>query len=370
MGNSVLDSPVGDVIYLVRCALGAAVPDDGRIAAMDLDEVYRTATQHLLTSACATALEASGIRDTRFIQAKGKAVRKNVIMDTQRAELFRHMDVAGIWHVALKGCVLGELYPTYGMRQMADNDILFDARRADDVRNIMLSMGFSCESFDAGAHDVYYKKPVSNFELHRLLFEKLGNRRVWAYYQDPQRLLVSDGANTYGMHMRDEDFYVYLVAHEYKHFAAGGTGLRSLVDTYVCLRAKEDSLDWNYVSKQLDELGLTDFERDNRLLARALLTGTALTAEQEAMLAYMAESGTYGTMAHNISNQIATYGRWGYLVCRTLPPIESMSSIYPVLRSAPVLLPACWVLRLASALVTKPKTVAYQLRAAFVEPKG
>lgn len=361
----VSDGAVGDVVYLTGCALDGAVPDAARVAAMDLDAVYRTSQRHLLVSACATALESADVRDERFAQARGKAVRKVALMDVERAGLSRRMDVAGVWHVPLKGCVLKDLWPAYGMRQMADNDILFDSSRADDVRGIMESMGFTTEHFGEGNHDVYFKEPVCNFELHRALFGPSHEVAFHEYYRDPSRLLVSDGDGTFGMHMRDEDFYVYLVAHEHKHFAGGGTGLRSLADTHVWLRARGDGMDWDYVSEQLDALGIAEFEERNRRLATALFSGEELTQEQEAMLGYMADSGAYGTVAHSVANQVARYGRAGYLVRRAFPPLTTMEALYPALVRVPALLPACWAWRLVSAVATKPGKVAYQLRAAF-----
>ena len=300
--SGVLDGAVGDVVYLVRCALDGAVPDAARVAEMDLDAVYRTSQRHLLVSACATALESAGVREARFAQARGKAARKVALMDAERGELFRRMDAAGIWHVPLKGCVLKDLWPAYGMRQMADNDILFDASRADDVRRIMESMGFTAEHFGRGNHDVYHKEPVCSFELHRALFGPSHDSAFYEYYRDPSRLLVGDGDGTCGMHMRDEDFYVYLVAHEHKHFTRGGTGLRSLVDTRVWLRAKGDALDWKYVRGQLGALGIAEFEERNRRLATSLFSGGDFSESDLQMLVYMADSGAYGTVAHNVGN--------------------------------------------------------------------
>lgn len=49
-----------------------------------------------------------------------------------------------------------------------------------------------------------------------------------------------------------EDFYVYFIAHEYKHFSMSGTGLRSVLDTYVLLMdGKADKLDWGYIHGEL-----------------------------------------------------------------------------------------------------------------------
>ena len=360
-----ISQPVWDVVYLVSCAVDGTPPNAKRVADMDLNAVFRVAQRHLLASACATALDAAGVRDERFVQAWGKAVRKVAAMDAERAELFRRMDAVGIWHMPLKGCVLQALYPSYGTRQMADNDILFDATRADDVRKIMTEMGFSTEYFDRGPHDVYHKEPVCNFELHRALFGAAHERVVHEYYQDVERLLQPDEDGSYGVHFSDEEFYVYLVAHEHKHFAGGGTGMRSLLDTFVWLRAKGLGMDWEHVLRELDALGLSDFEQENRELALNLFSGAPLSPANLEMLAYIVDSGTYGTMAHNLANQIARYGRAGYLLRRTFPSFAQMTSLYPVLGRVPMLLPACWAWRLASALVTKPRKVARQLRAAF-----
>lgn len=48
-----------------------------------------------------------------------------------------------------------------------------------------------------------------------------------------QARLLGDG---YEKHFSREDFYIYLVAHEYKHYFLGGTSLRSLADTYIYLK--------------------------------------------------------------------------------------------------------------------------------------
>lgn len=363
------DSAISDVLYLVSCALGCNAPDSERVGRMDLGMVYRLAQRHLLTSPCATALERVGVRDERFVQARGKAIRKVALMDIERRELFRRMDETGIWHAPLKGCVLQDLYPEYGMRQMSDNDILFDPSHAEEVRKIMESMGFSCEFFDDGVHDVYHKKPVCNFELHRMLFSSAADPRVFDYYRDPTRLFVPDGEGGCGMRMRDEDFYVYLVAHEHKHFSAGGIGLRSLVDTFVFLRAKGESLDWGYVTEQLATLGLTDFEEKNRCLAVGIFAKSALTQEQQDILRFMADSGAFGTVGNYVHNQVVTYGFVGLLLRRLFPPLEHMASLYPILNSAPALLPAAWGWRLAKTLATKPGTALRQLQLMIVSGK-
>ncbi len=356
---------VRDVAYLAGCAARGEVPDAARVARMDLDAVYRVSSRHLLVSACAMALEAAGVRDERLTQARGKAIRKSAAMDVERARLLRRLDEAGIWYLPLKGCVLQGLYPSYGMRQMSDNDILIDPARAADARRAMEAMGFVAKRVGGGVHDVYHKEPVCNFELHRSLFAPTSDRHVCEYYRNVETRLLPDGDGGMGRHLSAEDFYVYVVAHAHKHFSAGGIGLRSLLDTYVYLRRFGDELDWGYVVGELGKLGIADFEERSRRLANRLLDGEALSPDDEEMLAYMASSGAYGTMTHKMANQIARHGRGGYLVRRAFPPLDTMSMFYPVLGRVPALLPACWALRLVAAVALKPRKVARQLRAAF-----
>ena len=131
-----------DLIYLVSCAVNGVTPDAERVAGMDLDAIYNLASRHMLAATVAPALKAAGVQDERFAKALEHSALKSSTMDMEMDALFAELDAAGIWHMPLKGTVLQNLYPVYGMRQMSDHDILFDATRADDVRAIMEGLGF------------------------------------------------------------------------------------------------------------------------------------------------------------------------------------------------------------------------------------
>ena len=371
MSDAVLEEQVWDVLYLAKCAVDGLTPAAERVQAMDLDAVWKTANEHTLSSVCATALESAGVHDERFVQARGKAVRKTALMDAERTTLCSHLEEAGIWYLPLKGCVIQGLYPLYGMRQMSDNDILVDPNRREDIRDIMLSMGFTCMSFGKGAEDVYHKEPVCNFELHCDLFTP-AFKKMAQYYADMSRLMLPDGDSSYAKRLSDEDFYVYVIAHEYKHYIGFGIGLRSLLDTYVYLKAKASTMDWDYISAQLEQMDLADFERSNRELALAVFSEEgrdAVSPEQEKTLAYMETSGTYGILEHKVGNFMSRQGRLGYLIDGAFPSYERMAYEHPSLKRLPILLPFFWGKRLAWSIATKPQVVAYQLKAFFVQSK-
>ncbi len=359
-------SAIRDVVYLAACAVNGTVPDASRVGQMDLERLYLASDRHLLTGITAMALESVGVKTEAFTQAKGKAVRKVAAFDVERAAVLRKLEEGGIWYAPLKGCVLKSLYPKLGMRQMSDNDILYDASKAAEVKAVMEGLGFSSEGYAAPSlHDHYLKPPVCNFEMHRALFVPGQDPRLVEYYQDVKSRLIRDEGSAFGFHFSDEDFYIYILAHEFKHYSGGGTGLRSVLDAYVFLKKKGDALDWPYIAGELEKLGIADFEAQNRSLARHLFGGGALTAQDREMLEYVLSSGTYGTKENRMKNRIRETGRIRYLLARLFPPYGAMKSRYPALERLPFLLPLFWLLRWGQALVTKPGTIPALLKTVF-----
>ncbi len=377
--------------YLAGCAAGGRKPGPEMtteaVALTGSGLLFRAAERHMITSAVAAGLASAGIKDAAFAEAEAKAIRKNVLLDSARAEIFARFEAEGIAHMPLKGSVLQLDYPSYGMRQMSDNDILIDAGRAADVRRIMESLGYSTEQFDASAHDIYHKDPVYNFEMHRELVSETAGPVITGYYAGVwSRLHLREGNGTACEYrFTDEDFYVYITAHAYKHFSHSGTGLRSLLDTYVFLK-KHPGLDEGYIAAELEKLDIADFERTARRLALDLfgedgpfataVAGSAgtdgtsgavsgLPPEENDMLEYVIDSGTYGTLAHGVGNEVAKRGKLGFFIRKAFLPYRSMCSLYPALKKAPVLLPFCWVARWVRALVKKPEKVGLIFRSAI-----
>ena len=358
-------SAMEDVIYLCRCMVNGDSPDPARVAAMDLSKLYEAAESHQLSCIVGYALEASGIYDKAFVEAKSKAIRKTVLMDAERAAILQAFESAGIRYMPLKGIVLKDLYPKIGMRQMSDNDILFDSARRAEVRSIMESLGYSAEHYDVGFEDTYRKEPLFNFEMHRELFDP-AYPGLFSYYQNVKEHLVKDEENAFGWHFSNEDFYLYMVAHEYKHYSLSGTGLRSLLDTYVFLKAYNGLLDEAYISEEAEKMGISDFERQNRQLSLNLFGKGSLSEEDARMLEYILNSGTYGTENNGIRNQIRRKGRISYLFYRVFLPYKKMVRLYPVLKRFPFLLPVFWPVRIIAALKNKPDKVMRQLKGAFL----
>lgn len=319
MNREGVQSTVLDMIYLISCAVNRTAPDPGRVQAMDPTKIYAIAERHLLSAAVAMALESAGYRDVQSTQTIANAVRRTALFDAERTAVLKKLEEAGIWYIPLKGSVLKDLYPLPVMRQMSDVDILYDASREEDIRIIMGEFGFSIDPLSKPSIcDDYLKPPVCSFEMHRALFGPDHDERLTEYYQDVKSRLLLDEGFAYRYHFNDEDFYIYMIAHEYEHYSGSGTGLRSLLDTYVFCQKMGEALDWGYINGELHKLDIADFEKQNRSLALHLFGGKALTVQDQAMLDYILSSGTYGTFQNELRNKLTAYGEGSIAKCRYL----------------------------------------------------
>ena len=343
-----------NLIYLLCVAVNALIPDKAKVRAMNLDELYSLAKFQSLRGAVCVALQMADVDDERFIQAYKKAVRKNIYLDVERAAITEAFERQGIWYMPLKGSVLKFLYNKNGLREMSDNDILFDAEKSRQVKEIMISRGYSVKSFGRWQHDQYIKPPVLNFEMHTSLFNKTKNNPIYLYYADVKRLLRKDDDNSFGYHLSDEDFYVYMTAHEWKHYSVNGTGLRSLLDCYVYCKVKGDTLDWDYITEQCRQLELADFESRRRMLALKVFSYDNLpdlTEDENDLLMSYLTAGTYGIMENDIGNQLKNQSKAGYILRQIFPDPEYMQHSVAFVRKWPVLYPVGIVYRWVRILI-------------------
>lgn len=365
-----------DMLYLTTCALNSVIPDKNKIESMNLENLFEMCQFHSLTCIVCMALESVGMELPEYwTQAKAKAIRKVLLLDAERRKIFDFMDKNGIWYMPLKGVILKEYYPSIGMRQMSDNDILFDIEFQKEFRKFMIKNEYEVKgSYIIGCHEEYHKAPVYNFEMHTRLFDETIDS-FSIYYSDVKSRLLKDHDEGFGYHFSDEDFYIYITAHEYKHYSTGGTGLRSLVDIFLYLRAKENSLDRNYINHELEKLGIKDFEQDSCELSRKIFDSVnmpVLTEKEKEMLEYFLFSGTYGTYQQRIKNEIEKHAsktgknsKRYYIISRIFPDMKFYKLYYPLAYKYKVLIPFAWIFRLFRAVFVRGKRLRSELKIIF-----
>lgn len=333
---------------------------------MDLEKLYRLAKFLTVRAVVCIALKSAGVQDKQFDQAYKKAVRKNIYLDAERTTIISSLEEKGIWYMPLKGSVLKDLYPENGMREMADNDMLYDAEKQQEVMQIMLAHGYTAESVGKSHHDVYMKPPVLNFELHTALFSSAHAEPLYQYYADTKRFLIKDEGNYFGYHFSDEDFYIFMTAHEWKHCNGSGTGIRSLLDCYVYCKNKGDTLDWGYISEQCKLLEIADFEQERRQLAVKAFSSDTLPdlndAETDLLMLYLT-AGTYGTFENAIKKKLKDQSKLSFWVHSVFIPRKQMDISVQFTAKSPMLYPVGVAWRCGRVLIKRRDRLKQMIKA-------
>ena len=365
-----------DLIYLLSCAVNGITPDTAKVQAMDLERLYRLAKLHTVRAAVCIALKRAGVHDKQFDQAYKKAVRKNIYLDMERTAILSDFEKQGIWYMPLKGSILKDWYPKPGMREMADNDILFDSFGRKQVRELFQNRGYKTVSFRKGNHDTYEKPPIYNFEMHVSLFQWTYKKLNEQYENVKENLLPVDGT-AYQFTFTPEDFYVFALAHAYKHYCYSRTGIRTLTDIYVMNRHLSDLMDRDEVEKKLTHLGIAEYEQHNRMLAEKLFSSVRpleeieLTEDEKEMLLYYCDMTTYRTGDDRINNHlhelqensegITLRTKLKYCCVRLFPGKGFCKFDYPFVYKHPWTLPFFWVWRIVHKGITNRKKVKQEL---------
>lgn len=373
-----------DMLYLAVCALQDIAPEDAAVKAMDLEGVYAQAEKQMLLAITCYSVERwlkqaeNAAVDPQLLEkwkeAKNKAIRKNMLLDLEREKLTAFMDSRGIWYMPLKGSIIKDWYPLLGMRQMSDNDILFDPDFQKDINQYMTDRGFEREEESGAIHDCYFKKPVYHFEMHLKLFGYSAKPEWRAYYQNVKERLHKDENSPCGYHFTDEDLYVYMTTHACKHFDGDGHGVRNLLDVCVFLQKKPD-MDWAYIEGELTKLGLARHEKNVRMLAQKLLQperllkmgeASGFTEQEEEFLAVCLEVGVFGSREHRTKQaferlqtdgKITPWARVKYLFGRLIPDQELLEELYPKASKHKLLRPLCVLHRIILGISKRPKAL-------------
>ena len=361
---------INTLISLCKCAVNRTTPEKTTYSTDELDCLYLVAKKHMLTSLVGTILKELKIENDKFVKSVAAAQSREVLYDNEYKQIIAELEKNRIWYMPLKGAVLKDLYPVFATREMCDRDILFDEKRAQDVKNIMVELGFQVKSYGKYKDDNYVKSPYLSFEMHRLMIGDRHKTEIYEYYRNVRSRLLRDDDNAYGYHLSKEDFYVFMIAHEYKHYNMGGTGLRSLLDTYIYL--KNNSLDMDYVESEIRKLDIEKYEKANRMLSLKLFSGSELSESEKEMLDYILSSGAYGVLEHDVRNQIEKRGgRLRYIFKRLFGPRKDdkewpfFRDRYALFYRYKILLPFLPAYRLMRALFKSPKRLAREIRAMF-----
>ncbi|MGN1139216.1 MAG: nucleotidyltransferase family protein [Ruminococcus sp.] len=258
-------------------------------------------------------------------------------------QVFSALEKAGIPFIPLKGSIIKKLFPQESLRSFTDVDI-YIGDKVEQTGKVMESLGFSVKS--TTQHDIsYFKKPSLSFEMHSRLFED--DYSFDGYFDNPfeRAKPIAEGSCHYLF--SDEDFFIHVFCHLYKHFTFGGCGLRQFMDIFVL--TKKLNLDYDYINKELEKLKLTDFFETVKKVNSVVFKGEKPDGDMLDICDYIFSNGTFGIYRITAMNEFGAQDKnilaWkiSYFANRWGLSYSRMKENYKVLEKVPVLLPFCWI---------------------------
>ncbi len=374
------------LLYLAACSLNGRSAVLGEMTLRDNHDLLLLSQRHTIGSIISVSLEKTNYNKNTIpeeIQEKWKSVRgaalkRRVLFDTERNRLMKILEQNNIRYCPLKGIILQDLYPMYEMREMSDNDILFDEKKRDVLKKIMLNEGYTLEDHGVTNHDLYTKPPVYNFEFHTRLFMHTFSTRFTDYYNNIQEKLIKNENDSCGYHLSDEDFYIYMTAHAYKHYKEGGTGIRSLTDSFIYNKSKGEKIDRKYINTECKKLGIHLFEKHLRKIsydlfndpAKTYLNISNLKDKEKKLLSYISFTGSYCTKEDFIKSRIKKSGsKTNYMLRRLIPDINYYKEAHPFLYENRIYIPFFLLFRAGKVLLNNRKNLKRELRILYDNKK-
>jgi hypothetical protein len=364
-----------------------------------IGRIYYIAKKHNLVSIMAQAMENMGFESDsdvwkRWLKEKNRLIYKSVLMDVEREAIQEFFEKNNIWYMLLKGMVIRKYYPAPELREMADNDILFDNKYSKEVYEFMTARGYKSDDYNKGYHDEYLKPPAYNFEMHRQLVSSKERPKWYEYYKDVKSILIKDtnenretAANSESnntsnqFYFSDNDFYVYFIVHTYKHFLNSGMGLRTVLDVYLYVSNLQEKLDFDYIEEQLKKLDAYDFEQTFRSIAFKMFDENLedrkwwdlFDVKEQEMLSYVLDAGTYGNLENSVAHKMGytkgekkkTSDKAKYIFRRLFPSMDTIEEFFPFFYKHKWAIPFLYIYRIGKIPFTRRKKVAGELKEVF-----
>lgn len=272
---------------------------------------------------------------TKLTKQKMLAIYRREQLDFEEERISALLEANSINYIPLKGAVIKNYYPQKWMRTSSDIDILVHLEDIEKSKDLLcLELGYSYVGKSLKDYQFVAKNGV-HLELHFALegSDKANKpmEQVWDYAKP-----CADKPNRYKL---TEEFLIYHTAvHAQYHFAAGGCGLKPLVDLLLL----ENKLEYNknILNSLIAEGNCEKFYNGLMHLIRVWFSGekhTELTADMEN---YILCGGVYGTRENLGSASVYRQGgRAKYLFSRIFKSKAALTAQYPTLEKYPILLP-------------------------------
>lgn len=188
-----------------------------------------------------------------------ESIHRNIFLSDELVKILSILNQNGIDVITLKGTVLGEqLYVNPGLRTTNDIDILVQPDKVIQASSLLEAMNYSRyimpKKPEHPFHRIYIKKsrfPIVvelHWDLHDPKLKVVNREEIWRRARQYQ----FQGGNTMVPSTEDTLLYIAikLLVHDEKHF-------KHLVDLTEIIKKNQNNLDWDYIIKTQQSLGIT-----------------------------------------------------------------------------------------------------------------
>ena len=323
--------------------------------------IIKFAGYHSVEKIIYSSLKSLGIVvPEEFEKLNNVLFQKSIVQDCELESINNSFNEQKICHLPLKGSILKNYYPSIEYRSMADLDFFVKKNDLKKIKNILLDLGYKLQN-EGGTHDVYIKPPFMNIEIHRNMLDVEFDN--YNYYHDIWKKVIVKKEYTLGL--SNEDFYIYNIIHAGKHFSFGGTGVKILIDIYYLIKQFPD-LNFTYINNELGKINLQVFGNCLVNLSKKIFSKEELNDDEELLLDYILDSGTYGNLNNSsilgiIKNQDENEkrGKAKFILKRIFPSFKVLKQKYPTLEKYPFLVPYYWLKRLCAVIFNKKRREGY-----------
>ncbi len=288
----------------------------------------------------------------KWAELRDREIMRDIIQCTELDQITAAFTSAGIRFLTLKGTILKTMYPQSDFRTMCDIDILVDEPDLKKAGEILSSLGYSAGKQEEINHDVYFKPPVMNIELHRSLFRATTDSFAKIFEDVWNKAELVTGTR---YKLTADYCFAFVMAHAMGHYKWGGTGIRSFMDIHIYRRKAEDKLNMNRIRSFFENIGEAELFDSFLELSDIWFGGGELTEKHAKMAQFILSGGTYGNFENQVAIGMEGKSKGRFLLERFFPGLSYMQDQYPVLRKAPFLLPVFWIVRMVKGATVNRK---------------
>ncbi len=324
--------------------IGDAVKNS--ITAETLPLLYKISKLHDLAHLIGDALDKKGLLNidgdykNKFLRERNLALFRYEQMNYEYERVCKALNEEKITFTPLKGSIIKKLYPMPWLRTSSDIDILVnlsDLEKLEEIFTKKLDCTFVRECDNT--YSVHTKSNV-HLELHLDLTRDFAKGEI---IDNLDKFLDNDNGS-YCKVMKNEAFYLHLIAHMARHLAHGGSGVRSFLDIYIY--RNKISLNNDILLSLLKEYNLETFEKVVNKLSKVWFDNDSHDDTTLALEEYILNGGIYGTIENQVAvNKAKTDGKSSGLFKKVFLPYKQLKFIYPILEKHKWLTPFYEVVR-------------------------